>query len=52
MALDPSPIFTNAQIRSLAIACPKKMEDLLKIEDIRQWQIKAFGEEICALLIP
>jgi ribonuclease D len=52
LALDPSLIFTNAQIRSLAIAHPKKTRDLEKIEDMRQWQIEAFGSEVCAVLNP
>jgi ribonuclease D len=52
LALDPSLILTNAQIRALAMAYPKSIMDLHKIEDLRQWQIEAFGEEICALLNP
>ena len=52
LALDPSLILTNAQIRALAIAYPKSIGDLHKINDVRQWQIEAFGEEICALLNP
>jgi ribonuclease D len=50
LALDPSLILTNTQIRALAMAYPKSKRDLHKIDDIRQWQIEAFGEEICALL--
>ena len=50
LALDPSLIFTNAQLRALAIAHPKTTMDLQKIDDVRKWQIEAFGEEICTLL--
>jgi ribonuclease D len=52
LALDASLILTNAQIRALAIANPKSLGDLHKIDDVRQWQIEAFGEEICSLLNP
>lgn len=48
--IDPALICTNAQIESLALAHPKKVRDLEGIGEMRKWQTKIFGREICALL--
>ncbi|MBN1277125.1 MAG: ribonuclease D [Deltaproteobacteria bacterium] len=50
LGVDPSIICTNAQIQAIAIANPEKPEDMMEIPDIRKWQIKLFGEEICRVL--
>ena len=50
IGIDSSLVFTNAQIKSLALAYPKTRKDLEDICNIRTWQKKAFGNEICALL--
>ncbi|MBW2609268.1 MAG: HRDC domain-containing protein [Deltaproteobacteria bacterium] len=47
---DPSIVCTNDQILSLALAHPKTPGYMEKIVGIRRWQVKLFGDEICALL--
>jgi len=48
--VDPALVCTNAQILAIAIANPEKAEDIECIENIRKWQIKFFGSEICNIL--
>lgn len=48
--MDPSLIFTNAQIASLANANPHDSEQLDEISEIRKWQKILFGEQICSIL--
>ncbi|MBW1782959.1 MAG: HRDC domain-containing protein [Deltaproteobacteria bacterium] len=48
--VDPSVICTNAQIKAIALADPKKPEDMKAIKDIREWQIRLLGRDICDLL--
>ena len=47
MGINPSLVCTNAQIQSLALACPKRLKDLDGINTIRAWQRRLFGSEIC-----
>ncbi len=49
LKLNPSVLFTNAQIQAVSEAKPKQPRDLGSIEGIRKWQLRAFGEEICAV---
>jgi ribonuclease D len=48
--VDPAVVCTNAQIQAIAIANPGKPEDMEGIREIRKWQIKLFGPDICNLL--
>ena len=48
--IDPPLICTNAQIRAISIAGPKEPGDMDDIEDIRKWQIRLFGPDICNVL--
>lgn len=48
--IDPSLVCTNAQIRALAIANPEEPEGMECIKEIRKWQIKLFGPDICNVL--
>ncbi|HPQ27471.1 MAG TPA: HRDC domain-containing protein [Desulfobacteraceae bacterium] len=50
LGIDPSLVCTNAQIQALAIANPKSPEDMKDIPEIRKWQVKLFGEDICEVL--
>ena len=50
LQLDPSVLFTNAQLQAVCAAHPKQSQDLVAVEGIRNWQRKAFGEEICAVM--
>jgi ribonuclease D len=48
--VDPAVVCTNAQIQAIAIANPGEPEDMECIEDIKKWQIKLFGLDICNVL--
>ena len=48
--IDPALVCTNAQIRAIAIANPEDPENMECIKDIRKWQIKCFGQDICNIL--
>ncbi len=50
MGVDPALICTNAQAKTLALSNPHAPEDLKEIAEIKDWQRKAFGDEICGLL--
>jgi ribonuclease D len=49
-AVDPAVICTNAQIREIAIADPKRPEDMKAIKEVRTWQIELLGPKICRVL--
>lgn len=48
--VDPAVVCTNAQIQAIAMENPGEPEDMECIEDIRKWQIKLFGLDICNVL--
>jgi len=48
--VDPALICTSAQIQAIAIANPVEPGNMECIEDIRKWQIKLFGLDICNVL--
>jgi ribonuclease D len=48
--VDPAVVCTNAQIQAIAIANPGEPEDMECIKDIKKWQIKLFGLDICNVL--
>jgi len=48
--VDPSLVCTSAQIQAIAVANPGKPESMECIKDIRKWQIKLFGPDICNVL--
>ncbi|MFC1863515.1 ribonuclease D [Thermodesulfobacteriota bacterium] len=48
--IDPSLIFTNAQITSLAIAHPHDPDQFDDIPEIRKWQKRLFGKNVCSIL--
>ncbi|MCP4665585.1 MAG: ribonuclease D, partial [Deltaproteobacteria bacterium] len=48
--LDQALVCNNAQILSLSLADPKKPKDLQGVGEIKDWQRKVFGDEICAVL--
>ena len=48
--VDPALVCTSAQIQAIAIANPGEPENMERIEDIRKWQIKLFGLDICNVL--
>jgi len=48
--VDPAVICTNAQIQAIAVACPENAEEMNAIDDIRKWQVRLLGPEICDLI--
>ncbi|MBW2205435.1 MAG: HRDC domain-containing protein [Deltaproteobacteria bacterium] len=49
--MEPGFICNNVLIQAIADGNPKDPEDLQKIEAMRNWQMKAFGQEICSFLV-
>lgn len=52
LGIDPSLVCPNSQIQALAIFNPKTREDLKEISEMKNWQRKFFGNEICLVLNP
>jgi ribonuclease D len=50
LKIDPSLICSKAAIGALAERRPLKAEDLAGLEGLKQWQRKAFGKQILAVL--
>jgi len=48
--VDPSVICTNAQIQEIAIANPQNPRDLNTVKELRKWQVRLFGHDICHVL--
>ncbi|MEE9418328.1 MAG: HRDC domain-containing protein, partial [Desulfatiglandaceae bacterium] len=48
--VDPALVCTNTQIRAISIANPGEPGNMECIEDIRKWQIRLFGPDICNVL--
>lgn len=50
LRLEPAVVCTNFQIQSLVNASPETIAQLREISEIRNWQKKMFGKEICSIL--
>jgi ribonuclease D len=50
LELDPALLFNKALMTAMAVKKPADIEHLRKIEGIRNWQVKDFGEEIVEVL--
>ena len=50
MGMEPGFLLNNAVIGSIAIIRPDTTETLLKVEDIRQWQVENIGSDIISAL--
>ncbi|MGM0427916.1 MAG: HRDC domain-containing protein [Thermodesulfobacteriota bacterium] len=50
LGVDPALVCTNAQIQAIAAAKPGTPEDMTAIREVRNWQIKRFGPDICMVL--
>jgi ribonuclease D len=50
LGVDPSVVFTNSQIQAVSAARIKTLEELEKVEEVRNWQCAAFGKEICSIM--
>jgi ribonuclease D len=48
--IDPALICTNSQISLIAQQNPQNISSLAKINELKQWQRKAFGKDIVAVL--
>jgi ribonuclease D len=50
LGIDPAFTLSNTQIRSLVEAPPQNSGDLQRIDALRNWQKRLFGNDICTLL--
>ncbi|MFP4087270.1 MAG: ribonuclease D [Desulfobacteraceae bacterium] len=50
LGIDPALVCTNAQIRVIAMANPETPADMAAIREVKDWQVKRFGPDICRLL--
>lgn len=50
LGVDPAVVCSNTLAFSLARACPATPRELDGVDDLRAWQRRAFGREICAVL--
>ncbi len=50
LGIEPGFLLNNALIGSIAFENPETARDLLKIEQVRQWQVEAMGEKILSTL--
>jgi len=50
LGLAPGLLLTTKQLRELAEKAPLRLPDLNKVEGLRNWQKRVFGEELCYLL--
>jgi len=50
LGLDPAVLFNKAQLFSIARACPRRVEALKDLPEIRRWQIDSFGRNLIAVL--
>jgi ribonuclease D len=50
MGMEPGFILNNAVISSIALTRPDTSENLLKIENIRRWQVETIGNDIISTL--
>jgi len=50
LRLDPSILFTNAQLHTIAATRPSRAEEMASLSGIRRWQQNEFGEEICRFM--
>jgi ribonuclease D len=50
LKIEPSLLFTNALIGTIAVQNPTTLKELSKIKDLKNWQKKEFGREVIAIL--
>jgi len=50
LALDPGVLCPKGTLESLARAQPKTREDMVKVSDVRKWQVEVLGEQFLAAL--
>jgi len=50
LSLDPALVLTKSLINTLAVQWPQKSSDLARIREIKQWQIREFGQDILEVL--
>ncbi len=50
LELDPSLLFNKALMTAIAVQHPKSIEELRKIEGMRNWQVDTFGPDVIGIL--
>jgi ribonuclease D len=49
--LPPAMVASNNLIRNLACAMPRTLEELGEVQDMRRWQVQAWGPELLAAIL-
>lgn len=50
LGLDPALLFNKALMTAIAVKKPADLQGLRNVEGIRNWQVKAFGEDVLTVL--
>jgi ribonuclease D len=50
LGLDPTLLFNKALMTAIAVNKPADIQGLRKVDGIRNWQVKAFGEDVLTVL--
>jgi ribonuclease D len=50
LRLNPALLFTKSLLSAIAEVCPRRLEDLDRVADMRIWQKRTFGRDIVAQL--
>jgi ribonuclease D len=50
LGMDPALLFNKALMTAIAVKGPADIQSLRKVEGIRSWQVKAFGQKVLAVL--
>jgi ribonuclease D len=48
--IDPAVLFNKAQLFAIARECPRRIENLRSIPEIRRWQVDSFGRSLLTVL--
>jgi hypothetical protein len=52
MNIDPSIVLTKLQMSSIAMKTPRDILELRQLEELKNWQVDEFGDEILEVLFP
>ena len=50
LSLDRGRVMANNVLRAVAVANPRNLQELVAVEDVREWQAEVFGEKLLAAM--
>ena len=50
LGLDPALLFNKAQLFAIAQACPRRLQEIEALPEMRHWQVAAFGRGLLGVL--